>query len=114
MFLARTGCATDQDGDVGGRHQADPAVHLTRLVALSPVELRAVVTGTAELLADGFQQLVRLDGLAEIVDRSQAHGFHGVLHLTVVGHDQKRGGNVAVVHPPEQVRAVAVGQAEIG
>ena len=70
--------------------------------------------GAAELLADGLQQPVRMDRLAEVVGRAQLHGLHRVLHLTVIGHDQERDRKAFPVHPPEQFRAVAVRQAEIG
>jgi len=71
------------------------------------------MSGTAEYLPDGFQQPVRLDRLAQVIDRPQLHGFHRVLHLPVVGHDKERGGVEPLVHPFQQGGAVPVRQAEV-
>lgn len=68
----------------------------------------------AEDLADGLQQPVRLYGLAEIVHGTQLHGLYGVLHLSVVRHDQERDGKAFPVHPAKQLRAVPVRQAQVG
>ena len=50
-----------------GGDQTDLPVHLPRLVAFPAIEHVSVPLRTAEDLADGLQQPVRLYGLAEIV-----------------------------------------------
>lgn len=58
--------------------------------------------------------LARLYGLAEIVHGVQLHGFHSVLHLSVVRHDQERDGKAFLMRPAQQLRAVPVRQAQVG
>ena len=113
VFLACTGSPTQKDGYVGSRYQAYLAVHLTGLVAFSAIEFVHVMPYTAEDLANGLQQLVRLYGLAEIVCSAELHGLHRILNLAVVGHYEKWNIQVYFTYPSQQFRAVSVGQTQV-
>ena len=86
VLLACTGSPAKKDGYVGSRNQAYLAVHLPGLVTLSAVELIYIMFYTAENLANGLQQSVRLYGFAKVVCGTKLHGFHRILNLAVVGH----------------------------
>ena len=112
MFFPGAGSATEQDRNIGTRNHLYQAVYLMGFGAFTPVEVLFVVV-FIQYLRNQCQKLVRLYGLAQIVDGSQPHGCHRIFHLPVVGHNQERGGIILLVHPFEERGAVAVRQAQV-
>ena len=49
-----------------------------------------------------------------VVQRAELHAFHGGMHLGIVSHDDERQCQPFFPHPPQQVYAVTVRQAQIG
>ena len=113
VLLASSGSTAEQDGDVRVGYQPYQPVHLLCPRAFPAIELASVMHGRTEHFGDGFEQLVWLEGLAQVIDRTKLHGLHSVLHLTVIGHDKERDLAMLSVHPLQQGRTVAVRQAEV-
>ena len=48
-----------------------------------------------------------------VVQRAELHAFHGGMHLGIVSHDDERQCQPFFPHPPQQVYAVTVRQAQV-
>nr|DAF45497.1 MAG TPA: hypothetical protein [Siphoviridae sp. ctBLh2] len=140
VLLARTAGAVHQHRHVRRRHQAHIFVELAGHIAppLDVVERLRTVTGrTAPLLAPGspfgphgrfgvlrsgsrlecladlLEQLVRIDGLGDVVPGPEFHAPHGVLDLGIARHHDHGSRDSLARHPLQERNAVLVGKPHV-
>ena len=112
VLLPGAGSPTEQNGDVGTGNHLYQTVHLMGFGAFTSVELLFVIV-FIQYLRYQSQEIVWLHRLTQVVDGSQLHGCHRILHLSVVGHDQKRDRVVLLIHPFQERGAISVRQAQV-